>query len=636
MCDKKNNVLFTETGCLVLSLDFKLIDENQVLLKVPRQNNMYSFDQKNVVPSRDHLGKFEGKADDGFLVGYFVNSKAFFSNYARASLDRKSTTGGCQFLSKRLISWQCKKQTIVANSTTEAEYVAAACCCGQLPDENQVLLKFPRQNNMYSFDLKNVVPSGGLTCLFVKATIDESNLWHRRLGHINFKTTNKLVRGNLVRGLPSKIFENNHTCAACQKEKQHKASFSTACYVQNRVLVTKHHNKTPYELLTGRSPNIEFMKPFGCLVIILNTLDHLGKFEGKADDGFLVGYFVNNGKKVIINEASIRRDLRLDDAERTACLPNATIFEELARMGAKTTAWHEFSSTMASAIICLANNQKFNFSKYILENMVKNLEAEKKHELRRKQWKETEVSQDELPTEEHIPTPSHDSLPSGEDRLKLNELMEICTKLSDMVLSLEQTKTNQAAEMKKLKKRIGLRARIISSDEEGLGDQEDASKQGRIAEIDADEDLFLINETAQDQGRINDQDLFGVHNLDGDEVFVDATTGENVEQDATVVEKVVTTIKDIEVTTAAATTPQISKDELTLAQTLIEMKATEPKEKRVTIQELKPEKPLKKKDQIALDDEVAWKLEAEMKAEMNEEKRIAKEKNEANIAMIEE
>ncbi|GJU93907.1 ribonuclease H-like domain, reverse transcriptase, RNA-dependent DNA polymerase [Tanacetum coccineum] len=53
------------------------------------------------------------------------------SDYARASLERKSTTGGCQFLGKRLISWQCKKQTIVANSTTEAEYVDAANCCGQ-------------------------------------------------------------------------------------------------------------------------------------------------------------------------------------------------------------------------------------------------------------------------------------------------------------------------------------------------------------------------------------------------------------------------------------------------------------------------------------------------------------------------
>ncbi|GKD97167.1 hypothetical protein Tco_1381064 [Tanacetum coccineum] len=128
-----------------------------------------------------------------------------------------------------------------------------------------------------------------------------------------------------------------------------------------------------------------------------------------------------NGKKIIINESTVRRDLQLEDAkgvdssvrrdlqlndeEGTDCLPNATIFEELTRMGyeklsqkltfykaffspqwkflihtilqclsAKTTAWNEFSSTMASAIICLATNQKFNFSKYIFESMVKNLE----------------------------------------------------------------------------------------------------------------------------------------------------------------------------------------------------------------------------------------------------------------------
>ncbi|GKE83865.1 putative ribonuclease H-like domain-containing protein [Tanacetum coccineum] len=97
----------------------------------------------------------------------------------------------------------------------------------QIIDENHVLLRVPRKDNMYSVDLKNIVPSGGLTCLFAKATLDESNLWHRRLGHINFKTLNKLVRGNLFRGLPSKIFENNHTCVACQKGKQHKASCNT-------------------------------------------------------------------------------------------------------------------------------------------------------------------------------------------------------------------------------------------------------------------------------------------------------------------------------------------------------------------------------------------------------------------------
>ncbi|GJT44770.1 putative ribonuclease H-like domain-containing protein [Tanacetum coccineum] len=263
----------------------------------------------------------------------------------------------------------------------------------KLLDASQVPLRVPRQSNMYSFNLKNVVPYGDLTCFFAKATIDESKLWHRMLGHVNFKTMNKLVKGNLVRGLPSKIFENDHTCVAYQKGKQHKASckaklvssisqplqmlhmdlfgptsvrsinhkryclvvtddfsremnefcglkgikrefsvaktpqqngvaerknktlikaartmladsllptvfwaeaFNTACYVLNRVLVTKPHNKTPYELIIGRPPNISFMRPFGCHVTILNTLYPVGKFDGKAEEGFLVRYSVNS------------------------------------------------------------------------------------------------------------------------------------------------------------------------------------------------------------------------------------------------------------------------------------------------------------------------------------------------------
>ncbi|GKC44529.1 ribonuclease H-like domain-containing protein, partial [Tanacetum coccineum] len=98
---------------------------------------------------------------------------------------------------------------------------------------------------MYSFDLKNVVPLGGLTCLFAKAIIDESNLWHKRLSHINFKTMNKLVRGNLVRGLPSKLFVNDHTCVACQKGKKHKASWSGPDWLFDIDLLTNFMNYEP-------------------------------------------------------------------------------------------------------------------------------------------------------------------------------------------------------------------------------------------------------------------------------------------------------------------------------------------------------------------------------------------------------
>ncbi|GJT25210.1 uncharacterized mitochondrial protein-like protein [Tanacetum coccineum] len=85
-------------------------------------------------------------------------------------------------------------------------------------------LKVPRKNIWYSVDMKNIVPKESLTCLVQRPQLDESILWHRRLGHVNFKTINKLVKENLVRGLPTKRFENDQTCVACLKGKQHKAS----------------------------------------------------------------------------------------------------------------------------------------------------------------------------------------------------------------------------------------------------------------------------------------------------------------------------------------------------------------------------------------------------------------------------
>nr|GFA20195.1 retrovirus-related Pol polyprotein from transposon TNT 1-94 [Tanacetum cinerariifolium] len=69
---------------------------------------------------------------------------------------------------------------------------------------------------------------------------------------------------------------------------------SSACYVLNRVSITNPHNKTPHELLSGKVPNISYLKPFRCQVTILNTSDHLGKFKGKANEGFLVGYAANS------------------------------------------------------------------------------------------------------------------------------------------------------------------------------------------------------------------------------------------------------------------------------------------------------------------------------------------------------
>ncbi|MGS7221165.1 DDE-type integrase/transposase/recombinase, partial [Micrococcus luteus] len=273
------------------------------------------------------------------------------------------------------------------------------------------------------------------TCLIAHASNDESQLWHRRLGHSNFRNMNRLVTGNHAVGIPSKKFSTTDLCPTCLKGKQHRMSFksklensiskplqmlhmdlfgptnvqsigkksycfviiddftrfswvyflhaksetaellkefiikvenqleckvkvlrsdngtefknanvdlfcaekgiarqfsaprtpqqngvaerknrtlieaarsmladakipitfwdeaiATACFVQNRTLLVQDKQKTSYELLFGRKPNISYLKAFGCPVSILNLSDHLGKFESKSDDGFFLGY----------------------------------------------------------------------------------------------------------------------------------------------------------------------------------------------------------------------------------------------------------------------------------------------------------------------------------------------------------
>ncbi|GKB60682.1 putative ribonuclease H-like domain-containing protein, partial [Tanacetum coccineum] len=94
---------------------------------------------------------------------------------------------------------------------------------------------------------------------------------------------------------------------------------NTACYVQNRVLATKPHNKTPYKLFLSRKPTLSFMRPFGCPVIILNTIDHLGKFDGKADEGFFVGDSLNSKAFRVFNSRTriVEENLHVQFNENT-------------------------------------------------------------------------------------------------------------------------------------------------------------------------------------------------------------------------------------------------------------------------------------------------------------------------------
>ncbi|GKG00553.1 putative ribonuclease H-like domain-containing protein, partial [Tanacetum coccineum] len=95
----------------------------------------------------------------------------------------------------------------------------------QLPDDSQVVLRIPRERDLYTFSISKLQPEQNVTCLVAKASLNESTKWHRRMAHVNYKTINKLAKEGLVAGLPLKVFTNEHNCVACNKGKQHKASY---------------------------------------------------------------------------------------------------------------------------------------------------------------------------------------------------------------------------------------------------------------------------------------------------------------------------------------------------------------------------------------------------------------------------
>nr|GEY63892.1 putative ribonuclease H-like domain-containing protein [Tanacetum cinerariifolium] len=198
-------------------------------------NLQHALKDKGVIDngcSRHMTGNMSYLSDFKELNGGYVALGGNLKG-AKISRKRKIKTGKLDFddvyFVKELkfnlfsVSQMCDKKNSVLFTDTECLVLSYYF---KLLDESQVLLRVPRENNMYNVNLKNIVPSGDLTCLFAKATIDESNLWHRRLGHINFQTINKLVKGNLVRG-SSKVFEKDNTFVACKKGKQPRASCKT-------------------------------------------------------------------------------------------------------------------------------------------------------------------------------------------------------------------------------------------------------------------------------------------------------------------------------------------------------------------------------------------------------------------------
>nr|GEY53490.1 hypothetical protein [Tanacetum cinerariifolium] len=195
------------------------------------------------------------------------------------------------------------------------------------------------------------------------------------------------------------------------------------------------------------------------------------------------------------------------------------------------------------------------------------------------------------------------------------------------VLDLEEAKTARAKEIASLKERVKKLEQKRKSRTSGLK----RLKKGRMIDnIDQDVENTLVDDT---QGRMNEEDMFGVNDLDGDEVFLDVSASEKVEQSVKVVEKEVSTA-DLVTTLGEVVTTAAKYKAITTAATIVTATGIRPKKKGLSWKMVKPKRPLKIKDQIIMDAEVAKNLKAQMQAELEEEERLARLKEEeTNIAL---
>ncbi|GJZ01130.1 putative ribonuclease H-like domain-containing protein, partial [Tanacetum coccineum] len=301
---RTDNVLFTKTECLVLSPDFKLLDESQVLLRVPRQNNMYNFDLKNVVNF-----KIMNKLVKGNLVRG-LPSKTFENDHTCVACQKgKQHKASCKSKIVSSISQPLQMLHMDLFGLTSVRSINHKTYClvvthdfsrfswvfflATKSETSGILKKFITEVEIQLNHKVKLIRSDNGT-EFKNKEMDEF------CGQKGIKREYSVVRTPQQNGVAER---KNRTLIEATRTMLVNSllptvflaeAVNTACYVLNRVLVTKPHNKTPNELIIGRAPSISFMRPFGCPVTILNTLDPLGKFDGKAEEGFLVGYSINS------------------------------------------------------------------------------------------------------------------------------------------------------------------------------------------------------------------------------------------------------------------------------------------------------------------------------------------------------
>ncbi|KAI3734360.1 hypothetical protein L6452_13828 [Arctium lappa] len=307
------------------------------------------------------------------------------SDLGGANLDRKSTSGGCQFLGARLVSWQCKKQTTVSTSTTEAEYIAAASCCSQV---------LWIQNQMLDY---------GVTFLYTPIFIDNSSaisIVNNSVKHS--KTKHIEIRYHLIRDCNEKKL--------IQVVKVHTdnqfADLFTKAFDMGRFTFLEMYNSTQF--ITSLKVHIAHALTVSPTIFI----EHQRQFWANAtivtENGVQIIKTRVCEKPLTVTEEVLRICLRLDDAAGITSIPNEELFSTLSRMGyegqmgifkffkakfspqwrffvhtlmhcisKKTTGWSQFSSPIAYALVCLSTARKYNFSQMIFNDLVSNLDNKK-------------------------------------------------------------------------------------------------------------------------------------------------------------------------------------------------------------------------------------------------------------------
>ncbi|GKC27586.1 putative ribonuclease H-like domain-containing protein [Tanacetum coccineum] len=305
------------------------------------------------------------------------------SDYARANLDRKSTTGGCQFLGRRLISSSAKKRQFVGTLTIEAEYVVVANSCGQvLWIQNQMLdYGFNFMNTKIYIDNKSTI------------CIVKNPVFHSKTKHIK-------IRHHFIRD----AYEKNRIQVLKIYTDDNVANFLTKAFDVSSEENTEFHQIVDFLSICS----INYALTVSPTIYVSYIEQFWNTATSKTINSVKQIHAIVNDRAVVILETSVRNDLLFDDEDGITCLTNDEIFENLALMGyeqlstkltfqkgsfspqwkflihtilhcisSKSTTWNEFSTNLASAVICLAKGQKFNFSKLIFDGMLRNLDHKK-------------------------------------------------------------------------------------------------------------------------------------------------------------------------------------------------------------------------------------------------------------------